>query len=104
MIAFSWVIAVRVTSLSSEGTTVTRASPKSRILIRPSLVMNRLSGLISRWIIPLACAAPRPAAIWRAKSTARATGSFPLRSLAASGSPSSNSATMYGECPFVPMS
>ena len=36
--------------------------PKSRILTRPSLVMNRLSGFRSRWTMPLSCAAARPSA------------------------------------------
>ena len=41
----------------------TLAKPKSRILTRPSLVTNRLSGLRSRWTIPFSCAAANPCAI-----------------------------------------
>ena len=47
-----------------------RAMPKSRILARPSLVRKMLSGLMSRWMMPFACAAARPSAIWQAISTA----------------------------------
>jgi hypothetical protein len=39
------------------------ARPKSRILMRPSRVMNRFSGLRSRWTTPLSWAAARPPAI-----------------------------------------
>ena len=54
---------------------VWRASPKSRILTRPSFVRKRFSGLRSRWTIPFSCAAPRPCAIWIAYSTALRTDS-----------------------------
>ena len=40
------------------------ASPKSRILARPLLVMKRFAGLISRWIMPRACAVASALAIW----------------------------------------
>lgn len=46
-----------------------RASPKSRILARPSRVTRTLSSLRSRWTMPAACAAARPLAICPACST-----------------------------------
>ncbi len=46
------------------------ASPKSRILTRPSFVTKTFSGLMSRWTIPLSCAAASPVATAIAYSTA----------------------------------
>jgi hypothetical protein len=46
---------------------LSRARPKSRILIRPSGVTRMFSGFRSRWTIPFSCAAARAWAI----STAR---------------------------------
>ena len=46
-----------------DGIVISFARPKSRILTRPSVVMNTFSGLRSRWTMPLACAAARPRAI-----------------------------------------
>ena len=42
------------------------AMPKSRILMRPSFVTNRLSGFTSRCTMPLSWAAASPSAICRA--------------------------------------
>ena len=55
-------------------TSVTRASPKSRILTRPSEVRKTFSGFRSRWTIPAACAAARPSAIAAPMSTRLALG------------------------------
>ena len=69
------------------------ASPKSRILTRPSRVRNRFSGLRSRWTIPFSCAAASPRAICAAMSSACPGGSGPVSSRALSVSPSSSSET-----------
>ena len=45
---------------SSVPTTACRARPKSRIFTIPSFVTKRFSGLMSRWMTPLSCAAARP--------------------------------------------
>ncbi len=54
-----------------------RAMPKSRIFARPSCVRKMFSGLMSRWMTPLSCAAERPSAIWLAISVARGAASGP---------------------------
>ena len=54
------------TRLLGRVSAVRRARPKSRILARPSAVTMTFSGLRSRCTTPLACAAARPSAIWRA--------------------------------------
>src|SRR5882762_10362086 len=46
-----------------EGWAVRLAKPKSRILAWLRLVTKMLAGLMSRWMIPLACAASRASAI-----------------------------------------
>ena len=58
------------------------ARPKSRILIRrlprPASTTNRLAGLMSRWMIPLACAAAKAdAACWLNKITSSLVNPFP---------------------------
>src|SRR5215467_5114439 len=45
---------------------VSFARPKSRIFTRLSFVMNKFSGLKSRWRMPLPCAAASPSAVCRA--------------------------------------
>ncbi len=45
------------------------ASPKSRILARPSGVIMTFSGLRSRWVTPAVCAASSPSAICAAMSS-----------------------------------
>jgi len=50
-------------SLSNSSSSLTVASPKSRILTLPSDVMKRFSGLRSRWTMPLEWAAARPSAV-----------------------------------------
>ena len=52
------------------GLSISFASPKSRILARPSAVTKMLSGFRSRWTMPFACAAARPCAICAARSVA----------------------------------
>ncbi len=47
---------------------VSLARPKSRILMRPSVVRKRFSGLRSRWTMPLRWAAARPWAAWTAQA------------------------------------
>ena len=70
-----------------------RAMPKSRILARPSLVRKMFSGLMSRWITPILCAASSPSAMRLAISVARGGARGPERRRSASVSPWSSSVT-----------
>ena len=60
------------------------AKPKSRILMRPSLVTKIFSGFRSRWTIPFSCAAANPCAIWTPYRSSCAAGSAPRSSNARS--------------------
>ena len=53
--------------------------PKSRTFARPSRVIMMLAGLMSRWTMPLACAAASAAATCAPYSSAVAIGSGALR-------------------------
>ena len=55
------------------------ASPKSRILTTPSVVIIRFAGLMSRCTMPFLCALPSPWATWEAMSTASSKGRGPRR-------------------------
>ncbi len=57
-----------------------RASPKSRILIWPSVLRMMFSGFRSRWTMLRACAAARPEAIATSVGSRRSTGTGPRAS------------------------
>src|SRR5215472_2818931 len=59
------------------GVAVTFARPKSRTLTVPSPLILTLSGLRSRWIMNLSCAAARPSAICSAMRRASSSGMAP---------------------------
>src|SRR5882724_3697506 len=62
------VISIECVASSPATTAVTRARPKSMILMRSPGVIIKFSGLMSRCVIPAACAAASPAAICPARS------------------------------------
>ena len=70
------------------------ASPKSSTFARPSRVMRMFAGLMSRWTMPLPCAALSAEAICAAYSSALATGSGPAAIKVSSRVPSTSSIAM----------
>ncbi len=72
--------------------------PKSSTFTRPSVVRSRLSGLMSRWMIPVACAAASTSSTSSAtrSTVAASSGSLLRRAIAESVSPSSSSITRKG--------
>ncbi len=77
-----------------------RAMPKSVIFTRPSGVISRLPGLMSRCTRPAACAACSAEAVWATMSSARSGGSFDSRSrIVDSASPGTSSMTRNAD-PF----
>jgi hypothetical protein len=83
--------------------------PKSRTLTNgvPSgrRVTNRFAGLMSRWIIPAACASATPSIAWSKRSAVSRSGSGPRSSSKSDRSfPSKSSITMYGAPSCVPTS
>jgi hypothetical protein len=94
-------IPVRVIEAPGCSPVASFAIPKSRILVRSpfamsgSRTMKMLSGLRSRWTMPLACAAPSAPAICRPSAVARVAGNGPVRRRRADRlSPSRYSITM----------
>ena len=73
---------------------VTFASPKSRILACPRSVTKMLAGLMSRWTMPLACAASSASAISMAKSSTASISSGVPAMRCFSVTPSRNSMAM----------
>ena len=71
------------------------AIPKSVTITRRRVPSNRmLSGLMSRWMIPIVCAIPNASDVSFMIRRTSSMGSFPLRlSRAPSGSPSTNPMT-----------
>ncbi len=61
--------AVGSTEAPCDVVSVSFASPKSRILTKPSREIIRFSGFKSRWTIPASCALARPSEIWTEKSS-----------------------------------
>jgi len=55
------------------------AMPKSSTLMLASFVRNTFSGLMSRWTIPLACAAASTSSSWNIAASTSSTPSRPLR-------------------------
>ena len=89
---------------SALGAAAGRAMPKSRIFSLPSCVMNRFSGLMSRWTSPFSCAAESPRASCTPYSSALRNGSARPASRRRNVSPSSSSETTYGPDSSWPMS
>src|SRR5262249_42287132 len=69
-------------------TVPTLASPKSRILTRPSFVTMTFSGFRSRWTIPASCARASPSAIWTAIGRSFLIGRAPPKRVSRSVFPS----------------
>ena len=72
------------------------AMPKSSTFAWPSSVTRMLSGLRSRWTMPIACAAASADSTSVIASTTPPIGALPPTTNAASVLPSTNSITMYG--------
>ena len=87
-----------VVAFSGASVGRTRASPKSTILTVPSGVTRTLSGFKSRWIVPAACAAASPPAIWIAVAIARSSGSASFSISALRSSPGTCSMLMNSVC------
>ena len=81
-----------------------RANPKSASFGTPSDVRSMFPGLMSRWMIPAACACPKPSQTWLMILIDSSTGIAPVLSLSASVPPSTYSMTMYGPCSSWPES
>ena len=80
------------------------ASPKSRILTRPSVVTKMFSGLRSRWRIPRSWASESPWPICVAYSRAFDSVSRPARMTSRRVSPSRSSVTANAVSPSLPKS
>ena len=103
-LSLQWTVGARSRSPRRIDRWVSFASPKSRILTRLSGLTNTFSGLRSRWMIPLSCAAVRPRVDLNGVLDRLTHWHRPRLSNAHEAcSPSSNSDTMNGAPPCWPM-
>ncbi len=85
----------RIEGWETTRSTGTRARPKSMSLAWSSLPATSITfcGFTSRWMMPMACAAPSPAASCRAMRAARAAGTGPSLTSCCSVLPETYSST-----------
>ena len=81
---------------------VSRTNPRSPNFAEPSAAMNRLAGLMSRWMSPAAWMAPRPRAASRRMPSAGRSGSRPpcLSASTVASPPVTSSKAMYKRLPW----
>ena len=82
--------------VSSDDLRICLARPKSKILACPRVVTNKFAGLMSRWTMPLECAASSASAISIPNSSSNSISNGRPDILCFSVAPSRNSMTMKG--------